>query len=314
MAATRSDRLGADGTRQRLRTKLLSGLPVTERRHELAGISTAVLEGGDGPCIVALHGPGEFAPRWRRVIPALVETHRVVIPDLPGHGASDAGAIDLTEARVMRWLHELVERTCSEPPTLVGHILGGAIAARFAVEHGDMLSRLVLVDSLGLAPFRPSVRFALGMLGFLMRPKESTYHRFMAQCEYDRDALADEMGEQWHAVRDYALELARDPDAKTAVRNLMTRVGVPPIPAEDLAGIEIPTSLIWGRHDRALRLHVAEAASERYGWALHVIENTADDAPMERPGAFVQALHRSMNGREMPIADQRVRAGEEAVE
>jgi pimeloyl-ACP methyl ester carboxylesterase len=313
MAATRSDRLGADGTRQRLRAKLLSGLPVTERRRECAGISTAVLEGGDGPCIVALHGPGEFAPRWRRVIPALAETHRIVIPDLPGHGASHAGAIDLTEARVMRWLYELIEQTCSEPPTLVGHILGGAIAARFAVEHGDMLGRLVLVDSLGLAPFRPSIRFALGMLGFLVRPKESTYHHFMAQCEYDRDALALDMGEQWNAVRDYALELARDADGKAAVRTLMTRVGVPPIPAADLAGIEVPTSLIWGRHDRALRLHIAEAASERYGWALHVIENTADDAPMERPAAFVQALHESMNDKGMPGTDPRVRAGEDAV-
>jgi pimeloyl-ACP methyl ester carboxylesterase len=286
---------------------------VTERRLELAGISTAVVEGGDGPPIVALHGPGEFAPRWRRVIPALVETHRVVIPDLPGHGASEAGAVDLTEARVIRWLRELVERTCSEPPTLVGHILGGAIAARFAVEHGDMLERLVLVDSLGLAPFRPSIRFALGMLGFLMRPKEGTYHRFMAHCEYDRDALAREMGEEWDAVRDYALELARDSDAKAAVRALMTGVGVPPIPSENLAGIGAPTSLIWGRHDRALRLSIAEAASERYGWPLHVIEDTADDAPMERPGAFVQALRRSLNAGRALAADRRAQRAQEVV-
>ena len=45
------------------RERLLAGLPVTERRLQLAGVSTAVLEGGDGPPVVLLHGPGEFAAR-----------------------------------------------------------------------------------------------------------------------------------------------------------------------------------------------------------------------------------------------------------
>ena len=54
----------------------------------LAGVSTAVLEGGDGPPMLLLHGPGEFAAGWLPVFPDLVPTHRVIAPDLPGHGAS----------------------------------------------------------------------------------------------------------------------------------------------------------------------------------------------------------------------------------
>lgn len=276
------------------RAALLAGLPVTERTLELAGLSTPVLEGGEGPPIVVLHGPGEFAPRWKRVIPGLVESHRLVIPDLPGHGESRIPDGHLDEARAMRWLGELIESTCSERPTLVGHILGGAMAARFAAKHGDRLAGLVLVDSLGLAPFRPSLRFALGLLGFLARPTEGSYHRFMAQCEYDRDAVAEEMGADWNAVRDYALERARDSRVKWAMKALMSKVGVPPIPDEDLAGIGVPTTLIWGRHDKALRLSIAEAASERYGWPLQVIEDVADDAPMERPEAFLRALRAAL--------------------
>jgi hypothetical protein len=49
---------------------------------QLAGVSTAVLEGGDGPPIVLLQG--EFAAVWMRVIPELVTTHRVIAPGLPG--------------------------------------------------------------------------------------------------------------------------------------------------------------------------------------------------------------------------------------
>ena len=71
-----------------LRERFLAELPVKERRLELAGVSSAVLEGGDGPPALLLHGPGEFAALWARVIPDLVRTHRVVAPDLPGHGAS----------------------------------------------------------------------------------------------------------------------------------------------------------------------------------------------------------------------------------
>lgn len=70
------------------RARLLAGVPVTERRVEAAGITTTVLEGGDGPPLVLLHGPGESAVNWRWVLPDLVRTHRVVAPDLPAHGSS----------------------------------------------------------------------------------------------------------------------------------------------------------------------------------------------------------------------------------
>jgi pimeloyl-ACP methyl ester carboxylesterase len=46
------------------RDRLLAGLPVDDSRLELAGTSTAVLEGGAGPPVVLLHGPGEFSAVW----------------------------------------------------------------------------------------------------------------------------------------------------------------------------------------------------------------------------------------------------------
>jgi pimeloyl-ACP methyl ester carboxylesterase len=52
------------------------------------------------------------------------------------------------------------------------------------------------------------------------------------------------------------------------------------------AGISTPV----GRHDLATRLRVAEAASARHDWPLHVIEDCADDPPLEQPEAFVAAL------------------------
>jgi pimeloyl-ACP methyl ester carboxylesterase len=256
-----------------------------------------VLEGGEGRPVVLLHEQGEFAARWLRVIPDLAATHRVVAPDLPGHGASwlDDGALGAD--RVCAWLDELIERTCASPPTLVGHMLGGAIAARYAVVHGDRLDRLVLVDSFGVGRFRPGLRFALALIRYLVQPNERTQERLFRQCYFDLDAVRAQMGELWETYRAYVLDHVRTPSVKAALRVLMRKTGVPAIPAADLARIAVPTTLVWGRHDPVMRLRIAEAASERYGWPLHVIERAADDPPMEQPQAFVQALRACLRSR-----------------
>lgn len=284
-----------DGPAEDDRARLVAGLPVGERHLELAGTSTAVLEGGEGPPMVLLHGPGESALWWLRVLPDLVRTHRVLVPDLPGHGESTAPDGKLDGEAVHRWLDALLEQTCSRPPTLVGHLLGGAIAARYAGTPDARLERLVLVDSLGLGRFLPSPRFAFGLVRFLVRPTDRTYHGFLGQCLVDRDGVIGQLGDDWEPFLAYNLERARDPEVKAAMRALMKAVGVPRIPSEDLERITAPTALLWGRHDRAIRLAVAEAASERYGWPLHVIDDAGDDPKLERPGAFVDALYEAIN-------------------
>jgi pimeloyl-ACP methyl ester carboxylesterase len=75
-----------------------------------------------------------------------------------------------------------------------------------------------------------------------------------------------------------------------AVEIFMSELGVPRIPVADLTAITAQTSVVWGRHDRANRVRIAEAASERFGWPLHVIEEAADDPPMETPDEFVNAV------------------------
>ncbi len=107
---------GQDG-----RAQLLASIPATERRVHASGISTAVLEGGEGSPVVLLHGAGEFAATWMRIIPDLVTTNRVIVPDLPGHGASEIGDGQLDTDRVTAWLGELIDETCPAPPVVVGH-------------------------------------------------------------------------------------------------------------------------------------------------------------------------------------------------
>jgi pimeloyl-ACP methyl ester carboxylesterase len=272
------------------RERLLAEIPVTERQLQLAGVSTAVLEGGDGPPVVLLHSSGEFAALWVRVIPELVSTHRVVAPDLPGHGASEVTDGQLDADQVVAWLGALVEGSCPSPPTLVGHGLGGAIAARFAVAHPDRLRGLVLVDALGLGPFEPAPSFGLALNRFLELPTEHTRDGLFQQCFVDLGGLRQQLGERWEPLAAYALDRARSPGQRAALGSLMPQFGMPAIPPVDLARIAVPTTLVWGRHDLQMHVRVAEAASARHGWPLHVIEHAGDDPAFEQPEAFLAAL------------------------
>ena len=237
-----------------------------------------------------LHGPSGNAAHWMAVIPDLVESHRVVVPDLPGHGASELTEGDPDAARVLAWLGELIEQTCTSPPVVVGFALGGAIAARFAIDRPDEISRLVLVDSLGLCPFDPAPDFGAALRDFATEPSKRTHELLWQHCALDLGGLRERMGAQWEAFEAYNIERARTPSMKAALGVLMGEFGFPAIPAEELAGMAAPATLIWGRHDLATPLEVARAASERYGWPLHVLEDCADDPPIERPEAFLAAL------------------------
>lgn len=284
--------------------RLLDGTPVTSRRLDASGMSTNVLECGQGDPVVLLHGPGEFAAGWLEVMTALARTHRTVAPDLPGHGASDASS-ELDKVRVIDWLDDVIGGTCDARPAVVGRVGGGAIAARFAAERAGRLSRLVLVDTLGLAPFEPAPSFGEALQRFMVEPNQATYDGLMQYCMHDIEAVRVRLGDRWDAFADYAVGRAATATTRDAGGALMAAFAGE-IPEHELAAITAPTTLIWGRHDLATPLRVAESASETFGWPLHVIEHAADDPALDQPAAFVEVLSAVLNERA-----QRVDAAEE---
>jgi pimeloyl-ACP methyl ester carboxylesterase len=271
-----------------IRDELLRDTPINERRIDAAGLSTAVVECGDGTPVVLLHGPGEFALGWPDLIVALAASYHVVAPDLPGHGES-ASTEPLDAERVVGWLDDVIVTTCAAPPVVVGRVLGGALAARHAVVSPGHVSRLVLVDTMGLSPFEPAPPFGEALHRYLADPSEHSHDQLMQYCSYDFDAVRSRLGDRWTAISRYAVERIRTPATQTAVMSMMEHVGSA-ITEEVLSAIAVPTTLIWGRHDMATPLRVAEDASRAFGWPLHVIDQAADDPAMDQPEAFLTAL------------------------
>lgn len=257
---------------------LTQELSVSERRVDAAGVSTAVLEGGDGPTLVLLHGPAGNATHWQRVIGELIPTHHVIAPDLPGHGAT----ISNGDVDAVQWLRELIAAMCTERPVVVGYALGGAIAARYALAHP--VRALVLVDALGLTDFAPAPDFGEALHAFLAAPSDETHDALWQHCAFDLDRLRGQL--PWESFRAANVAGARDLSGLQALMAYTAPVA--------LDALTAPTTLIWGRHDKATPLQVAEAASLRHGWPLHVIDDCADDPPLEQPGAFLTALRAAL--------------------
>ena len=141
-----------------LRRRLLAGLDVEERRPDLAGRSTVVLERGDGPPLVLLHGGIECGGAvWAPVVSALAECHRVVVPDLPGLGESEP-AERMDGSTFDGWLQELLALTCEEQPVVVAHSLTGGLAAGFAARHGGLVRGPRIYASPGIGPYRMPLR------------------------------------------------------------------------------------------------------------------------------------------------------------
>lgn len=273
------------------RARLLLGLPVSERRLEVDGVATSVLEAGAGEPLLLLHGGTQAGGLvWWRVIPTLAAAHRVVVPDLPGFGESASGGRPLDATTAARWLTALIPAIGAQRPTLVAHSAAGALAARLAAERGDLLSRLVLVDAGTLARFRPKPGVLFAAMRSTMRPTQRTLDGFMRQVMYDPDRVRADEAERWDAYRKYLLSRATSPVAKRAMRHLV-RVGSQTVPAAGLARIGVPTTLLWGRHDRLIPLALAEAAAARHGWPLRVIDRAGHLPHVERPHAFLDGLH-----------------------
>jgi pimeloyl-ACP methyl ester carboxylesterase len=233
----------------------------------LHGLRYAVRGPSGAPELLVLHGLGDSIAGWGRVLGPLSRTNRVHMVDLPGHGLSatprDFRLQTLLEP-VARYAEELLA------PVLVGHSLGGWLAARLALRPASTASGLILINPAGAvlpaadwAAFR-DVLSSADARAYL----ERAFHRAPV------------------ALRLFPGEIAR------ALAAPVTRAFLDAIAAEDflrdaeLASLRIPARIVWGERDRLLpagtlpffRAHLPQAELVRLPRAGHLphLEAPAD--------------------------------------
>jgi 2-succinyl-6-hydroxy-2,4-cyclohexadiene-1-carboxylate synthase len=120
-------------------------------------VSLNVLTAGDGPPLLLLHGFTGTARMWSTQVDAWRASHRVIAPDLLGHGGSQAPSDPAAYAleRQAHGLAELLELTAAAPATVVGYSMGARLALVLTLEHPGSVACLVLESpSAGIADAR----------------------------------------------------------------------------------------------------------------------------------------------------------------
>ena len=97
--------------------------------------------------LLYLHGWGGSKELWWNTLARLADTHRNIAVDLPGTGGTPLPPGLRTMPDTARWVAETCARLGLDRVTLVGHSLGGNLAAQTALDYPDLVRRLVLVDA-----------------------------------------------------------------------------------------------------------------------------------------------------------------------
>ncbi|MFN8519758.1 MAG: alpha/beta fold hydrolase [Chloroflexota bacterium] len=220
------------------------------------------LTAGEGPPLLLLHGLAASARWWELVLPALSAGHRVLAVDLPAFGASGHG-VRFHLDRVPGQLIELMDELGLGRASIIGHSMGGLIAARMAVDHPGRVDRLVLVDA-----------------GFL-RLDPSWLHKVTGPIR--------------------AVRFTRPPLARLLMDDLL-RVGVVRLAdatlqllrtdwADILPRIVVPTLVVWGGGDTICPPVIGQAIAARVPDARRVVIPDSGHNPMwERPDEFAAAV------------------------
>jgi pimeloyl-ACP methyl ester carboxylesterase len=242
-------------------------------------------EGGSGPALVFLHGAGGLLPE-DPFLAALARRYRVYAPLLPGYGDSeDCGELrDMIDFTLHSW--DVVEALGLDDPILVGHSMGGMIAAEMAAVAPNDVSRLALLAPAGLWLDQFPIPDIFSMLPF----------QLAAFLFFDEKLGAQLMGAggtmnfgdpEW--LKMFLVRNARQ--LGTAGKILF------PIPDRGLGGrlyrIKAKTVLVWGENDKL----IPPAYAERFragiaGAELVVIPEAAHMVPLEQTAQVVAAVDR----------------------
>jgi pimeloyl-ACP methyl ester carboxylesterase len=249
----------------------------TERMLDVRGIATHLFEGGppDAPPLLYLHGT-YLGNLWLEYHTRLSQHFHLYAPDTPGFGLSERPDWMRDMSDYILYFRDLLDTLEIRQARIVGHSLGGWMAAEMAVWYPQRVSKLVLSNTAGIRVKGKPIADL-----FAMNPQE-----VLMACFDDVSAAAP------------LIPAEITPDFMVGqYRQMMTLATLAWNPSYDprlerrLERITCPTLIVWGENDRLIPPIYADVFHERIGGSQLVKLSATGHMPMfEKPGEWSRII------------------------
>ncbi len=270
------------------------GQELPHRLVEACGVPTFLYDAGEGPPIVLIHGYGDTADGWRRVVPGLLADHRVIALDVPPFGRSGEPKAPKLLDFYKDFFPELFEKLELGPATVIGHSLGGAISLHLTLARPDLVARLGLVAPAGLGKSPPWWWYALAGYGTVWRTAlsvpspltplliRSGMKRFLDMRLFHDPRRLQEHINHLVTMHSSPKDFDRLLNAGRCCIDSYTGTLL-----EDSAVLDIPLWMVWGRHDGLVPSeHALQFGRLHPDAAVHVFEDCGHYPQIELPSRF----------------------------
>jgi pimeloyl-ACP methyl ester carboxylesterase len=262
--------------------------------HDLCYVDT----GSPGPVLLLIHGLLGSHQSWTQLVDGLGATHRVLAPDLFGHGASAKPRGDYSLGAHAATLRDLLDRLGVDRVTLVGHSLGGGIAMQFRYLFPERVDRLVLVSSGGLGrDVSPLLRSAtLPGAEWVLPVLASRWVRGRAEAAARplrrlAGRAGSDLTEAWRGFT--SLGDADSRRAFLATTRAVLDPGGQAVTAHDHLPMErpVPTLIVWGTRDRMIPTwHATTAHQAIPGSRVELFEGAGHFPYLDDPERFADLV------------------------
>jgi pimeloyl-ACP methyl ester carboxylesterase len=265
-----------------------AGTTLVARYVTVDGTRLRYVDAGRGPVVVLVHGLAASIYSWRHTILPLAQAgYRVIAFDNRGFGFSDRPPRGYSNEAYVGVLYGLLDSLGVTEATLVGHSMGGAIAAQAALDRPERVHGLVLVDAAGWGvrwPFMLRVAHwpIVGALFDHLRGRTATAGILKAMYAVPSRVGAED-------VDQYYAPLA-DADFGRVLRGVLGTFRFDAL-RDSLSRLATPTLVMWGSRDRLIPATVGEAMAAQLPRSVLVRFPDAGHAlPEEVPEAFNRSL------------------------
>ena len=252
------------------------------------GTPANVIELGDGPPLLFVHGLSGRWQNWLENIPHFARTRRVIAVDLPGFGASPMPREPISIPGYARFLERLCDALSIDAAAVVGNSMGGHIASELAIASPQRVERLMLVSAAGISAEqvqRDAVMTGGRVVAAMMTRAAARNAGLARRPGTRRIALSFVVRHADRLSAPLAHELmqgAGKPGFLPALEAVLThRI------SERLPQIACPTFVVWGADDHVIPVRDAKRFARLIpDVRVEILPDTGHVAMLERPERF----------------------------